>query len=632
MIASHIVCIEYYIINSQFFMLSFERFFFLFISNHVLFLSIQTRLFLLINTNIHNSQTLPPTLKIHSYKPCNMNSRPAPPQPRPPQQQPQQPQPNQQRLPFRPDESRARRLNQPLEQHANPINPSNFAAREYTEQEHKDIQTKLNKSLGPEFISYRDGPGGTRVQYIEGWKILNLANEIFGFNGWNSQIVSCQVDFLDTHGGSGKFSVGISMVVRITIRDGTFHEDVGYGSIENCRSKILALERCKKEALTDGLKRCLRCFGNVLGNCLYDKTIVAQMKKLKKFPIEFDPNDYYRDPLLVERERKKNIIEKQHEEQKRQQEDASRLDNSGQQVQHQQQNNSNVVSNGSIPVNGQQNHQNKGSDIVEPLEANQGNTRAGQVPQLSHHAAAFVTPKLPTKVVSYVPTSKEAEELDDSFMFSDDIFDGESQSIYYPPEVREHEQNQQQQKEENQGVARNGATKETTNNGRSENRPQNESMAVDQNPPVLMNAFVTAKSAEVLQQSPTVEAAAKNIVQFDPKFVSPNMRRTVDPTKSVPIKRSDIKNSVATTPSPLGVNTSSNRINKPMITSNNNNNINNMGKRIGMPPQPRTNKLVNSGNNPSSGIPHTVSTSVNGASGNENVENNSTIANTTVNQ
>ena len=108
-------------------------------------------------------------------------------------------------------------------------------------------------------------------------------------------------------------------------------------------------------------------------------------------------------------------------------------------------------------------------------------------------------------------------------------------------------------------------------------------------------------------------SSCQNIVQFDPKFVSPNMRRTVDPTKSVPIKRSDIKNSVATTPSPW-VNTSSNRINKPMITSNNNNNINNMGKRIGMPPQPRTNKLVNSGNNPSSGIPHTVSTSVNGAS------------------
>ena len=66
-------------------------------------------------------------------------------------------------------------------------------------------------------------------------------------------------------------------------------------------------------------------------------------------------------------------------------------------------------------------------------------------------------------------------------------------------------------KKKNQGVARNGATKETTNNGRSENRPQNESMAVDQNPPVLMNAFVTAKSAEVLQQSPTVEAAAKTL-------------------------------------------------------------------------------------------------------------------------
>ena len=172
-------------------MLSFERFFLF----QITFCSLYTNTsFLLINTNIHNSQTLPPTLKIHSYKPCNMNSRPAPPQPRPPQQQPQQPQPNQQRLPFRPDESRARRLNQPLEQHANPINPSNFA-REYTEQEHKDIQTKLNKSLGPEFISYRDGPGGTRVQYIEGWKILNLANEIFGFNGWNSKLCHVKLIF-----------------------------------------------------------------------------------------------------------------------------------------------------------------------------------------------------------------------------------------------------------------------------------------------------------------------------------------------------------------------------------------------------------------------------------------------------
>ena len=58
--------------------------------------------------------------------------------------------------------------------------------------------------------------------------------------------------------------------------------------------------------------------------------------------------------------------------------------------------------------------------------------------------------------------------------------------------------------------SRNGATKETTNNGRSENRPQNESMAVDQKSGAH-ECFLTAKSAEVLQQSPTVEAAAKTL-------------------------------------------------------------------------------------------------------------------------
>ena len=32
----------------------------------------------------------------------------------------------------------------------------------------------------------------------------------------------------------------------------------------------VAKEMAEKEAVTDGLKRALRCFGNMLGNCLYD--------------------------------------------------------------------------------------------------------------------------------------------------------------------------------------------------------------------------------------------------------------------------------------------------------------------------------------------------------------------------
>jgi len=48
-------------------------------------------------------------------------------------------------------------------------------------------------------------------------------------------------------------------------------KDIGYGHIENCKGKAPAFEKAKKEGTTDALKRALRNFGNLLGNCLYDK-------------------------------------------------------------------------------------------------------------------------------------------------------------------------------------------------------------------------------------------------------------------------------------------------------------------------------------------------------------------------
>lgn len=53
------------------------------------------------------------------------------------------------------------------------------------------LQAKLNQKLGPEFLSQRPGPGGgPKLTYAEGWKIINLANEVFGFNGWSTRCVS----------------------------------------------------------------------------------------------------------------------------------------------------------------------------------------------------------------------------------------------------------------------------------------------------------------------------------------------------------------------------------------------------------------------------------------------------------
>ena len=41
----------------------------------------------------------------------------------------------------------------------------------------------------------------------------------------------------------------------------------------NFRFQALSIEKARKESVTDGLKRALRCFGSGMGNCLSDKVM-----------------------------------------------------------------------------------------------------------------------------------------------------------------------------------------------------------------------------------------------------------------------------------------------------------------------------------------------------------------------
>ncbi|KAJ6487717.1 RAD52 DNA repair protein [Mycena sanguinolenta] len=164
------------------------------------------------------------------------------------------------------------------------------------------LQAKLNQKLGPEYVSQRPGPGGgPKLTYVEGWKVINVANEVFGFDGWSSSIVSLTTDYMDYNEETRRYNIGISAIMRVTLKEGVFHEDVGYGMIENAKAKGMALDKCKKEAVTDGLKRTLRTFGNVLGNCLYDKQYASEVVKIKVPPIKFDNAELYRHPQLAEK-------------------------------------------------------------------------------------------------------------------------------------------------------------------------------------------------------------------------------------------------------------------------------------------------------------------------------------------
>ncbi|OAX83167.1 hypothetical protein ACJ72_02475 [Emergomyces africanus] len=177
----------------------------------------------------------------------------------------------------------------------NPFEAPEHRMNQYTAQQIATLQSRLDKRLGPEYISSRQGPGGQKVHYLAAEKCINLANEVFGFNGWSSSIQNIQIDFVDDNPNTAKISLGLSVIVRVTLKDGTFHEDIGYGHCENSKSKALAFEKAKKEGTTDGLKRALRTFGNVLGNCVYDKEYLSRVTKVKAAPSKWDVGDLHRD-------------------------------------------------------------------------------------------------------------------------------------------------------------------------------------------------------------------------------------------------------------------------------------------------------------------------------------------------
>ncbi|EPS37048.1 hypothetical protein H072_9349 [Dactylellina haptotyla CBS 200.50] len=175
----------------------------------------------------------------------------------------------------------------------------------YRPQELNELQEKLNRRLGPEFISHRAGPGGRKVAYISGDKSINLANHVFGFNGWSSQIQDVVVDFVDESGG--RVSIGISVTMRIILQDGSFREDIGYGEAENMKGKAAAFSKAKKSATTDALKRTLRQFGEIFA-CISDSDFIKKVLKIKVPHTELDESALYRHPDVSKRVKLSNSL------------------------------------------------------------------------------------------------------------------------------------------------------------------------------------------------------------------------------------------------------------------------------------------------------------------------------------
>eukprot|EP01130_Rhizamoeba_saxonica_P009058 TRINITY_DN367_c0_g1_i2.p1 TRINITY_DN367_c0_g1~~TRINITY_DN367_c0_g1_i2.p1 ORF type:complete len:108 (+),score=15.62 TRINITY_DN367_c0_g1_i2:249-572(+) len=104
-----------------------------------------------------------------------------------------------------------------------------------------------------------------------------MANEIFGENGWSSNVKILEQDFCEEV--NGRFNCSCSAIVRITLRDGTYHEDVGCGVTTNMETREKSIMVAKKKAVSDGIKRSIRQFGRALGSNLQQKSFIDSLPK-----------------------------------------------------------------------------------------------------------------------------------------------------------------------------------------------------------------------------------------------------------------------------------------------------------------------------------------------------------------
>ncbi len=128
-----------------------------------------------------------------------------------------------------------------------------------------DQLAKLRTPLAPDLVSQRQ-QAGRSLSYLEGFEAINQANDILGYDGWSHTI--SRLDYNpDIKSYMALVLVEVHNPSGVTL---CRHEDVGCGIVQGDRAE--GHETAMKGAVTDAMKRALRCLGDQFGNVLYDKT------------------------------------------------------------------------------------------------------------------------------------------------------------------------------------------------------------------------------------------------------------------------------------------------------------------------------------------------------------------------
>ncbi len=133
------------------------------------------------------------------------------------------------------------------------------------------VVRQLESPIDPALVSQRKGRGGKTFSYIEGHVAIAEANRVFGFGGWGYELAGDitlrEIETVDPRTGEVTCTRAYSAPVRVTVPGAPPRTDVGFHAVTDETAD--GHETAVKGAVTDGMKRALRSFGDRLGNGLY---------------------------------------------------------------------------------------------------------------------------------------------------------------------------------------------------------------------------------------------------------------------------------------------------------------------------------------------------------------------------
>ena len=142
------------------------------------------------------------------------------------------------------------------------------------------VVSALEQPLDPALVSQRQGRGNRYYEYIEGHTVIDQANRIFGYGGWGYELVGDvslrRIEKVDVRTGEVKVNYAYSAPVRVNVVGAPPRTDIGFHVVTDDNPE--GHETAAKGAVTDGLKRALRSFGDRFGNGLYGDQTTANTR------------------------------------------------------------------------------------------------------------------------------------------------------------------------------------------------------------------------------------------------------------------------------------------------------------------------------------------------------------------